>query len=367
MTIGIGLIGYGGIGRLHALCLRMLPLCYPDLPPIRLVAVQTASANSAARVRQELGEDVIATTSLHDLLANPDIQVIDCCAPTGDHAAIALASFAASKAFFCEKPLAGSLDEAEGIVAAAEMAGCAGGVNFHFRQVPALQEARRLVANGLLGEPIGFHLRYYRSSNLKRDRPITWRFRGPGSGVLVDLGAHMIDQLLTLLGPVAWLSARTRILVPERRGPDGAPVAVESDDVAWLSLGMANGAVGSIEVSKLVPGASDDIRIEVYGSGGSLLYDSRDPNTLTVVEGANSTSERRLLTLSRTQPAASLPAGDTPAGVLNWHMASLYAFLNAYHTGKEPNPSLIDGLEVDRVIAVALRSAAHAGQIEVLA
>ena len=84
--IGIGLVGYGAIGRLHALCYRMLPLAYPDLPvAARLVAVATASAASAERARRELG-DVTATTDLAELLDRPDIAVVDCCAPTGDHA-----------------------------------------------------------------------------------------------------------------------------------------------------------------------------------------------------------------------------------------------------------------------------------------
>ena len=103
--IGIGLIGYGAIGRLHALCYRMLPLVYPDLPVIaRVVVVATAGAASAERARRELG--VAATTDLDALLGHPGVAVVDCCAPTGGHARIAQAALEAGKALFCEKPLA---------------------------------------------------------------------------------------------------------------------------------------------------------------------------------------------------------------------------------------------------------------------
>jgi predicted dehydrogenase len=357
-TIGIGLIGYGGIGRMHALCLRMLPLVYPELPPVRIVAVQTASQRSADRVVQELGADVLATTSLTTLLEHPDLHIVDCCAPTGDHAAVALATIAAGKALFCEKPLAATLAEAEEIVALATKHRVLGGVNFHFRQVPALQEAKRLIDAGLLGDVIGFHLRYFRASNIKRDRPITWRFAGPGSGVLVDLGSHMLDLTHHLLGNVAWVAARMRNLVGERLGPDGAPITIDADDVAWMQLGLDNGAIGSIEVSKLVPGAADDIRIEAYGTNGSLIYDAQDPNNLRVVEGAESLpGDRRIATLSRTRPAASLPGGEMPTGTVAWHAASIRAFLGAYLEGNTPVPSLADGLAVDRVIAAARQSA----------
>ncbi|MEN9939028.1 MAG: hypothetical protein RLZZ387_5607 [Chloroflexota bacterium] len=351
--LGIGLVGYGAIGRLHALCYQMLPLAYPDLPlRARVTAVATASEASAERARRELG--VFATTDVGALLARPEVQAVDCCAPTGEHGRVALAALAAGKALFCEKPLGATPEESEAIVAAAREGGLVGGVNFHFRQIPALQEARRLVEGGLLGEVRGFHLRYYRSSNLRGDRPLTWRFAGPGSGVLADLGSHMVDLVLHLLGPVAKASGRTLTAVPERRGPDGRMQPVEGDDAAWLELELVDGGRGTVHVSKLVPGAGDDIRVEAYGSRGALVFDTADPSGLHVVEGAEGAG-RRLATLSRTRPAASLPSPETATGNLQWHLASAAAFVAAYARGEEMRPSLADGLAVDRVIAEALR------------
>jgi predicted dehydrogenase len=359
--IGIGLTGYGAIGRLHALCYRMLPLAYPGLPVTpRVVVVATAGAASAERARRELG--VEATTDLSTLLGHPGVAVVDCCAPTGDHARIGLAVLQAGKALFCEKPLAADAEEAAQLATLARERGLVGGVNYHFRQVPAIQEARRRVAAGLLGEVYGFHLRYYRSSSLRRDRPLTWRFAGPGSGVLADLGSHLIDLVLHLLGPIAAVTAHTRIVVTERVGPDGRPAPVEADDAAWLDLELAGGGRGTLAASKLVPGAADDLRIEAYGSHGALVYDSRDPNMLHLAEGADGpVGGTSVATFSRTQPPAALPSPETPTGVLHWHMASIVTFLQAYATGAQPHPSLDDGLEVDRVIAAARRSVAQMG------
>src|SRR5262245_31769871 len=263
----------------------MLPLAYPDLPvTARLVAVSTAGAASAERARRELG--VAATTDLGMLLGHPGVAVIDCCAPTGDHARIAQAALQAGKALFREEPLAASAEEAVQIPALARQRGLMGGVNYHFRQVPAIQEARRRAEAGLLGEVYGFHMRYYRSSSLRRDRPLTWRFAGPGSGVLADLGSHLIDLALHLLGPIAAVAGHMRTVVAERPGPDGRPAPVEADDAAWLDVELAGGGCGTIAASKLVPGAADDLRIEAYGSRGALVYDSRNPNMLHIAEGA---------------------------------------------------------------------------------
>ncbi|MFL5807195.1 MAG: Gfo/Idh/MocA family protein [Roseiflexaceae bacterium] len=360
--IGIGLVGYGAIGRVHALCYRMLPLAYPDLPLMpRVVAVATAGAASAERARRELG-DVVATTNLDDLLRHPGIVVVDCCAPTGEHARVAHAALLAGKALFCEKPLAATTAESESIAALARERGLAGGVNFHFRQIPALQEARRRIEAGLLGEVYGFHMRYYRASNLRGDRPLTWRFAGPGSGVLADLGSHLIDLTLHLLGPVAAVAAHMRTVVAERPGPGGQPAPVEGDDVAWLQLELAGGGRGTLEASKLVPGAADDLRIEVYGARGALVFDTRDPNMLLLAAGADSPpGGQPIATFSRTLPPAALPGAETPTSWLQWHLASIAAFLGALAAGAPPRPSLDDGLAVDQVIAAAQRSAAQGG------
>jgi levoglucosan dehydrogenase len=360
--IGVGLIGYGAIGRLHALCYRMLPLAYPDLPLIpQLVVVATASPASAERARRELG-DLAVTTSFERLLDNSSVALVDCCAPTGDHARMATATLLAGRTLFCEKPLTASLEDSERIVALAQERSLAGGVNFHFRWIPAIQEARRLIEAGLLGDVLGFHMRYYRSSNLRRDRPATWRFTGAGSGVLVDLGSHLIDMTLHLLGPIAAVAAHTRTLVEQRPAADGRLIPIESDDVAWLQIELAGGGRGTIEVSKLVPGAADDLRIEAYGSNGMLIFDTRDPNSLTVAEGTGiAMGGRSIATWSRTTPPAALPSAEMPTATLQWHLASLAAFVRSLGDGVALQPDLQAGLAVDRVLVAAAQSAARDG------
>ncbi|MDQ2998511.1 MAG: Gfo/Idh/MocA family oxidoreductase [Chloroflexota bacterium] len=360
--IGVGLIGYGAIGRLHALCYRMLPLAYPDLPLMpRIVAVATASSASAERARHALG-DLAATTSFEHLLDNPSVKLVDCCAPTGDHARIATATLLAGRALFCEKPLTASLEDSARMVALAQARSLVGGVNFHFRWIPAILEARRLIEAGLLGDVLGFHMRYYRSSNLRRDRPATWRFTGAGSGVLVDLGAHLIDMTLYLLGPIAAVAARTRTLVDQRPDQHGQMIPITSDDVAWLQIELVGGGRGTLEASKLVPGAADDLRIEAYGTQGTLVFDTRDPNSLAVAEGAGAMpGGRSIATFSRTVPSAALPSAETPTATLQWHLASMAAFVRALGTGLAPQPDLKAGLAVDRVLVAAAQSAARAG------
>jgi len=323
--------------------------------------VATASQASAERARRELG-DLEVTTRFEQLLGDSRVALVDCCAPTGDHAHMAMATLLSGRVLFCEKPLTASANDSQAIVALAQERGLSGGVNFHFRWVPALQEARRLIEAGLLGDVLGFHMRYYRSSNLRRDRAATWRFRGAGSGVLIDLGAHLIDMTTHLLGPIAAVAARTRTLVGQRPDADGQLVKIESDDAAWLQIELAGGGRGTIEVSKLVPGAADDLRIEAYGTNGALTFDTRDPNSMNIAVGAGAApGGRTIMTLSRTTPPAALPSTETPTATLQWHMASLAAFIRALGAGAAPQPDLQAGLAVDRVLGAAAQSAAQDG------
>lgn len=360
--IGVGLIGYGAIGRVHALCYRMLPLCYPALEPQpKVVAVAVASAQGAARAQREL--DVAVTTSVDELIARPDVALIDCCGPTGEHAAMVRAALAAGKPVFCEKPLAVAAGESAALATLAAERGLACGVNYHFRCVPALQEAKRWIDAGGLGEVIGFQMRYYRASNLKRDRALSWRFQGPGSGVMVDLGAHIVELALHLLGPITSVAASARTLVAERPGPDGALVPIDSDDAAWLSFELAGGGRGTAQVSKIAPGSADDLRIEAYGTHGALIFDTADPNRLVL---ADSAGQRQIATFSKATPAPAYPSSELVTAPLLWHMASIAAYLAALGGSGAPTPSFADAARVDAVLLAAQHSAAQGGAVILL-
>ena len=148
----------------------------------------------------------------------------------------------------------------------------------------------------------------------------------------------------------------------ERPDTQGKLTMVEADDVAWLQARLAQGGRCTIEASKLVPGAADDIRIEAYGTKGALYFDMRDPNGLQIVDGPQGVGDRRIAMLSRTAPAASLPSPETSTTTLLWHAASLYGFLSAFAEGRPCSPTLRDGLAVDLVIAAA-RQSAQQGQV----
>jgi predicted dehydrogenase len=215
----IGMIGYGGIGRVHGMAYRSLPFHY-GLPAdtVRIGGVATTRAETAQAAAAELGCG-FWTADYRELLARPEIDAVDICVPNHMHAEIAEAAAAAGKHIYCEKPLAMNVAEARRMVDAAARAGVKTQMTFNFRYYPAVLRARQLVDEGLLGRIFSFRGRYYRSSYIDPNKPISWRQQRPiaGGGALFDIGSHILDMLYyACVGEFSAVQATLDTLIKER-------------------------------------------------------------------------------------------------------------------------------------------------------
>jgi predicted dehydrogenase len=161
------------------------------------------------------------------------------------HAEIVQAAAAAGKHIYCEKPLAVNVAEAKAMVAAVQAAGVITQMTFNFRFVPAVLRAQQLVEEGFLGRIFSFRGRYYRSSYIDPQKPLTWRQRKAiaGGGALFDIGSHILDLLYSLVGPYESVQATMDTLIRQRpTAPGSAELQpVDVDDIALLHLRTANG------------------------------------------------------------------------------------------------------------------------------
>jgi len=358
----IGIIGYGAIARLHATVLHMLPQLYPQLAlRPQLAAICAGGPQSQATARRDW--PAVPQLSYADLLADPTIALVLCATPTGSHAEHVAQALAAGKHVFCEKPLTVQRSQSLALWHQAQSQGLLLAMNHHFRRIPALQHARTLIANGQLGRGVSAHLRYFRASNVRPDRPLTWRFRGDAGGVLVDLGSHLIDLTHYLFDQrIVRVQAQLRTVWPQRPDQHGVLTDVTSDDVAWLNAELADGMRVSIEASKVVPGAADDIRVEAYGDQGSFVFDMADVNTLQIGRADAPAAMQRTHQWNRQSPQPTLPGAETATGSLAWHAATWESVL-AHLAGE--SRQLCDGsagVAVDAVIEAARLSAAQDAQ-----
>lgn len=363
--LGVATIGYAFMGKAHSHAWRNVASFF-DVPAIeqRVLIGRDEARVGAAAARlgwQESGTDWKA------MLERDDVDIVDICAPGYLHAEMALAALAAGKHVLVEKPLANTLAEAEMMAGAAARAAARGAhsmIGFNYRRIPALALARQLIAGGRLGEIR--HLRVFYAQDWLSDpeAPMSWRLRRDtaGSGALGDLASHAIDQVHFLLGDhVTALTASTRTFVPRRPGRSGLE-DVTVDDAAWATLFLASGTVANLEVSRVATGRKNALRIEIFGSGGSLVFDLECPNELWFHDAAAPAAEQGFRRILVTEPEHPyLDAWWPPGHVLGWEHSFTHEirdFLLAIDEGSAPVPSFADGLAVQRVLSAIQESAA---------
>jgi predicted dehydrogenase len=360
------MIGYGGIGRVHVMAYRAIPFHY-GLPAdtINIVGVATTRPETAKRAASEIGCEVW-TADYRELLARDDIEVVDCCVPNHMHEEIVVAAAEAGKQIYCEKPLAMDVVQGQRMVAAAERAGVKTQMTFNFRFFPAITRARQLVEEGFLGRVFSFRGRYYRSSYIDYDKPLSWRLRKEvsGGGALFDIGSHAMDLIYCLLGDFGAVQATLETLIKERPIAAGSSekALVDVDDIALMHVRLTDGTLGLIESSRMGTGATNDLEIEIFGDKGALRFSSTDPSWLQVYDVRDAGKPlggmrgfRKLETVQRHEGQRS-PDWSMVPGFVRSHAECQYQFLRAVTEDRAPSPTLADGLHIQEAMEAAIRS-----------
>jgi predicted dehydrogenase len=290
-----------------------------------------------------------------EVLARDDIDAVTIATPNSLHEQIAVEALQAGKHVLCEKPLALSLDGARRMAAVAHATDRVNSVNYRYRWVPSARYLKELLETGEVGVVRQIFMNYFNAAVLDPTTPIQWRqTRAEGGGILADIGSHLIDLALWLLGPIRRVRGDLWTFTRERpSGGDGmAPVDV--DDAATCQLEFASGAVGVMNASGLCLGRLNHQRIEVYGTGGGVVYEIARPGDFG--------GDRLHVCFGEAQHRI---VGMTPARTLPWHSGTpLDAFLDffqAVHDGREAAVTFDDAVRVQAVLHAAERSAGSGG------
>ncbi len=258
-SLGIGLIGAGRIGRLHAgnLARRVVRA--------RLLAVADVNQTAAAGCAAEHGVPC-AVTDYRSLLDDPAIGAVVICSATPTHAPIIAAAAAAGKHVFCEKPIALDLATIDATLAAVERAGVRLQVGFNRRFDANYRRLRRAVAAGEIGRPEILHL-------ISRDpAPPPLDYVRASGGLFLDMTIHDFDMARFLLG-----SEVTEVYAVAGVLADPALGAAGDLDTAIVTLTFASGALGTIDNSRRAVYGYDQ-RAEVFGSAGMIATGNMHPN-----------------------------------------------------------------------------------------
>jgi predicted dehydrogenase len=286
--VGIGIIGYGMMGKAHSYGYTLAPHIRPLAcrPRLRMISGRHREAvDGAART---YGVER-AVTDWREVLASPDVDIVDICTPPGTHAEIVEAAAQAGKAIVCEKPLAADYAGALRATEAVRRTGIRNAIGFNYRKLPALALMRRMIDEGRIGRPRLWRATWLSDEFLDPEVPFDWRFaRSHGASTIADLGAHLVDLAGWMVGPVESVSAQSQTFVGERRDPDGdggAMIEVDNDDASSALLRFRGGALGVFETAKISPRRPCDFVVEVNGSRGTLRFDYARLNELWYGDG----------------------------------------------------------------------------------
>src|SRR4051794_38910348 len=329
--IGIGVVGMGWMGRVHASAYRRLPEHFPDLGVRPRLAVAADVSGDRRRHAALIGfEDT--TGDWRAVVEDPRVEVVNVTLPNAMHREVALATLEAGKHLWVEKPVGRGVEDTAAVAEAARRAGVVTAVGFCYRFAPAVQHARALIAAGEIGEVNHYRGVFLADYANRPDAAASWRFHraDAGSGALGDLMAHIVDMTHFLVGPIERLTGRTATMFPRRpRLPIGEGthfsrvatddlVEVDNEDWAAAMVELDGGTVGSLEASRVIVGPHVRMRFEVHGIRGALAWelermnelqrftlrdDEGDEGYTTVFAGAQHPD------FARFQPGAGVPMG----------------------------------------------------------
>jgi predicted dehydrogenase len=382
-TLGVAVVGFGWMGRVHTQAYARVRHHYPQLPLApELVTVAEEVPGRAAEAAAQFGF-ASTTRDWREVVADPRVQAVSITAPNFLHREIGVAMAEAGKHIWIEKPVGLTAEDARAVADAVAKAGVQGAVGFNYRNAPAVEAARELIASGEIGTVTHVRIRLFSDYAAHPEGALTWRYereRG-GSGVLGDLASHGADLARHLLGDITSLTADTAIFLPERARPTGATAGhsrasggelgpVENEDYVNCLLRFASGARGVLEACRVSVGEQNNYGFEVHGTKGAVFWDFRRMNELGISRGT--TYQDQAVTTVYVGPghgefAAFQPGAANAMGYDDLKVIEAYRFLRSVAEGTPHGATLADAVHSAAALDAMARSASSGAWAEVAA
>ncbi|GGV58878.1 Gfo/Idh/MocA family protein [Streptomyces massasporeus] len=380
-TLGVAVIGFGWMGRVHTQAYARVRHHYPQLPLVpQLVAVAEEVPGRAEEAAAQFGF-ASTTRDWREVAADPRVRAVSITAPNFLHREIGVAMAEAGRHIWIEKPVGLTAEDAGAVADAVAKAGVQGAVGFNYRNAPAVEAARELIASGEIGTVTHVRVRLFSDYAAHPEGALTWRYereRG-GSGVLGDLASHGVDLARHLLGDITSLTADTAIFLPERARPTGATAGhsraaggelgpVENEDYVSCLLRFASGARGVLEACRVSVGEQNNYGFEVHGTKGAVFWDFRRMNELGISRGT--TYQDQSVTTVHVGPghgefAAFQPGAANAMGYDDLKVIEAYRFLRSVAEGTPHGATLADAVHSAAALDAMARSAQSGNWAEV--
>ena len=303
-TVNVGVIGVGAMGENHV-------RVYHKIEEANLVAVSDVSERALKKIEKKYGAK--GYTEYSELLENPEIEVVSVCVPTTFHHNVVMEAIKNGKHVLVEKPIAFTLEEAEEMIAAAKEAGVILATGHVERFNPAVQKAKELVEDGVIGDIV--------SAFAKRVGPLPPRIKDVG--VSIDLAIHDLDIMNYLFEEeVTQVYGTMNSILDDCDFEDHAEIMVSFD----------NESTGIIEVNWLTPYKRREL--ELTGTAGIISVDYMKQSIEVYGKFAKD------IQIKHEEPLKG----------------ELISFLNSVVNGTEPEITGEDGLKALKMVIAANKS-----------
>jgi predicted dehydrogenase len=343
-VVRVGMIGTGGMGtagHLHVLSqstvAQVVALC--DVNPRNLAAAAERFGVSATYA------------DYRELLEREELDVVDIVTPNNVHAEISIAAIRRGVHVLCEKPLALDRHEAREMMMSARTSDVKTAVNFSYRNVPAARFIREIITSGEIGDVYHMIATYNQGWLVDPNSPHVWRLVKSlsGTGVLGDLGSHLIDLARFWIGDFTAVAGHLKTFINERPRADGSGHGtVDVDDAASFLAEFANGATGSFFCTRFAFARANSQRSELYGTKGGIVYDNERPNEIQFSAGSLMASQRQYATMP-------VPGNHREP------RSTMQLFAEDIRRGTTSTPTFEDGLAAQEVLDAVEASAQAKG------
>jgi predicted dehydrogenase len=349
--VGIGLVGCGSNGQIHADGLAKL------VADGEIRAVIAADPSQEAREAAHRNCRFAQLTAVpEEVVGHPEVEAVLVCGPTSTHAATVLACAQAKKDVMCEKPLAPSFPEVVAMTDAVTASGIVGQVGFQSRFNPLFAWLHDTVATERLGRPVGYMLRedqFWPTGSVVHGHS-SWRSDPAvaGGGALLEHTIHGCDLLNWLFGPVGSVSARTR-----------AVFGFGLEDIAAAQVEHEGGVIGTVTTVFNGVEGREERRLEVFFEQGTIEVTGDfivgAPEESAIVHRPRADDE--IVDLPALREEAFVAAGIGRRDFLFYQYLVDRLFVRAVREGSPAGPGFEDALAAHRFVEAAYRSADRGG------
>jgi len=372
--IGVGIIGMGWMGTVHSRAYLQVADRFHDSdirPKLVVCSDDVEARNQEAQSRFGFER---TTTRWQDVLADPNVRIVNIATPNYLHLAMVKEAATAGKHIFCEKPVGKDPRETAEIEQIARKAGILTFVGYNYRWAPLIQYAQQLIRDGRLGKLTHFRGRFFAGYASNPQGVLSWRFEREfsGLGVLGDLMSHVVDMGLMLAGPIKRLVGNQKTFFGQRPlatpgagthfsvGGGGPLGDVTNEDYASALVQFANGVQGSLEVCRVIQGHKCQFAFEIEGTEGALSWDLERMNELQLFcpekDGTHDGYTRIVSGPQHGLHARFNPGAGVGLSYEDLKTIEAYQFLRSVAEQRQEQPGFTEALRVAEVLGAIERT-----------